>query len=213
MPHPRFATIPVYADSTGHELIPSNAVSVGTIDPIAECEARKHALDERERELHELEHQLVEWDAALHERRVNMDAAAASRREAIKHGLLADVLAKLDDLAARMDAYEEYQRANDPEFQITLPPGTDPDPDNPVVTDAGELQATKQSSSALHPEYEDPDDEPELEPPPELRRDLGDEGELPKELTQKVPPETGTEPELSGHPRNPTARPPVSMGW
>jgi hypothetical protein len=31
-----FATIPVYADSTGKQVIPGNAVSVGDFDPIAD---------------------------------------------------------------------------------------------------------------------------------------------------------------------------------
>jgi hypothetical protein len=175
----RFATVPVYADSLGNEVVPSNAVSVGTLDPVAECEARSRALDERECELNEFKHQLIEWHAALHEERVRMDSASAARRDAIKHGLLADVLSKLDVLAARMDAYEEQQRANDPENQITLPPVGDDDVvgSNEPISDEGELQSVKSSSVSRHPEYEDPDDEPELEPPPELRRDLGDDGD------------------------------------
>jgi hypothetical protein len=41
----RFYTAEVYADSTGHEVIPGNAISVGTIDPVAESTARALALD------------------------------------------------------------------------------------------------------------------------------------------------------------------------
>jgi hypothetical protein len=175
----RFATVPIYADSLGNEVVPSNAISVGTIDPVAECEARSRALDERERELNEQKHQLIEWDAALHEERCRMDATSAARRDAIKHGLLADVLSKLDGLVARMDAYEEEQRANDPELQISLPPGITADEvgDLPTsTTDEGELQASKEP---LH-QYQDPDPEPvEPEPPdvPELIEDSdGDPG-------------------------------------
>jgi hypothetical protein len=208
----RFATIPIYADSTGKELMPGNAVSVGDFDPIADSEARKRALDARERELHELEHQLVEWDAALHEQRVRMDSEGAARRDAIKHGLIRDVLSKLDALAARIDSLEERQRANDPELQITLPPGTDAADAVSDIADEGELQALKEPNH----QYLDPNPDP-VEPqppdPPELVDD-GDEGpgDLPNELTEKVPPITGTAPEFPG-PREPTARNPVGTNW
>jgi hypothetical protein len=43
----RYFTARVVCDSLGHEVIPSNAISVGTLDPVAECEARNRALDER----------------------------------------------------------------------------------------------------------------------------------------------------------------------
>jgi hypothetical protein len=203
--HEMFYTARVACDSLGNKSIPSNAISVGTIDPVADSEARKRALDERERQLHELEHQLVEWDAALHDRRVRMDSAASARRDAIKHGLIADVLSKLDAFARRLDAYEEEKRANDPENQITLPPG--------IAADEGELQALKEPNH----QYLEPNPEP-VEPqppdPPELVDD-GDEGpgDLPNELTEKVPPIPGTEPELPGRPREPTARNPVGTNW
>jgi hypothetical protein len=38
------------------------------------------------------------------------------------------------------------------------------------------------------------------------------EGDLPNELTEKVPPDPGTEPDLSGA-REPTARNPVGISW
>jgi hypothetical protein len=144
-----------------------------------------------------------------------MDSAASARRDAIKHGLIADVISKLDTLAARIDSFEEQQRANDPELQISLPPVGDDDVvgSNDPISDEGELQAQKEPNH----QYLDPNPEPEdPEPPdpPELVDD-GDEGpgDLPNELTEKVPPITGTAPEFPGRPREPTARNPVGTNW
>jgi hypothetical protein len=48
--------------------------------------------------------------------------------------------------------------------------------------------------------------------PMSYERGTGDQGDLPKELTEKVPPELGTEPSVSGA-RQPTARNPVGISW
>jgi hypothetical protein len=114
-----------------------------------------------------------------------------------------------------MDAYEETERAKYEaeeraklEEPITLPPGS---------ADEGEL--TTHPASA-------PEDEEQLaaiedEGPVPLSygklplsyvRSEG-EGDLPKELTKKVPPETGTDPEFPGRAREPEARNPIGISW
>jgi hypothetical protein len=164
----RYFTARVACDSLGHEVIPSNAISVGTLDPVAECEARKRALDERERELNERE-------CALDEREQELEARAdAITAHEARNRLLADATRKMKALNQRMDSFEEQvaeeQALN--EEPITLPPGVAADPDDPpTITDAGELQSTKPPLQR-YPER----DEPELEPPPELADSDGDPG-------------------------------------
>jgi hypothetical protein len=176
----RYFTARVVCDSLGHEVIPSNAISVGTLDPVAECEARNRALDAREHKLTEYEHDLIDLDSALNEARAD---AIAAQKDYTTRTLLADFISKLDALAARMDSFEQEQRSRNAE-PIVLPPGTDADPDNPAaavgdddvvgsnepIADEGELQASKPPLQRL-PEH----DEPELEPPPELMK--GDDGD------------------------------------
>jgi hypothetical protein len=163
--HEMFYTARVACDSLGNKVVPSNAISVGTIDPVAESTARKRALDARERQLNEQKHDLIEWRAALHEQRVRMDDASAAHRDAIKRGLLADALSRLDALAARIDAFEEQRRANDPDNQITLPPG--------ITADEGELQAQKEPNHQCLEPNPDPV-EPEPPDPPQLIEGDGD---------------------------------------
>jgi hypothetical protein len=132
--------------------------------------------------------------ASIH--KANRDLAAredvvTARERAADERDLADAIRKLDAAAARMDALEQEQQLEDPEAELTLPPGVD----------SGDMQTPIEAS--------EPEDRKQLE---EIEEDDEGPGDLPKSLTAKVPPETGTDPDLSGA-RPPTARNPAAPGW
>jgi hypothetical protein len=139
----RFATIPIYNDSNGREVIPGNAVSVGTFDPLADIEDRKRRLDERERKLNSRDR-----DLDTRERRLDAyaDSLAARDNEFKRNRLVADATRKMKALKRRMDALEEQeeQARSLPAFYEEDEGELDP-PENPLlVLDEGELQAVKE---------------------------------------------------------------------
>jgi hypothetical protein len=167
-PKRRLATVPIYNDSSGREVIPGDAVSTGDFDLIAECEDRKRRLDERERKL-----TIKECDLNIRERRLDarIDDIAARENTFSRNRLVADATRRMKALKRRMDALEEEELAKYAE-PISLPPGTDPDdpptddqgeldpPEEPMlILDEGELQAIKEPKPL---EDNDGDDDDEL---------------------------------------------------
>jgi hypothetical protein len=176
--------------------------------------------------------------------------AVAEREGAVTQveALIREFCDKVNVLEARVDAFEEQQRAEAEQEErlneepISLPPGsTDSDDGELPTSEHPQLLLDGDNDThgelALHPASR-PEDEEQLEAM-EVEDDEGpvpltyggkgpslsyvrgeadgpsaDEGpgDLPTELTKKVPPETGTEPALPG-PREPTARTPVGTEW
>jgi hypothetical protein len=152
----RFAIIPIPTDSSGREVTPGNAIFIGSRNAVMErvfdSKTRREAL-------------LLVNDAA--QARGTLQAlreekqAIAARADAIAQAedLVRELVSKVDTLTARMDEYEEEQRAkaeaeeraNDPENQIVLPPGE--------FADEGELQANKEPHQRF-PEHDGPEHEP-----------------------------------------------------
>jgi hypothetical protein len=151
-----FATIPVYADSTGKQVIPGNAVSVGDFDPIADSEARKRVLDERERQLNEKQFELIEWDAALHELADSLttrgDALAAEKAE-FKRTVADTARAYKKSQKDSLELKKQREALN--AEPITHPPG---------FADEGELQAQKEPNH----QYLEPNPEPVKPQPPDV---------------------------------------------
>jgi chromosome segregation ATPase len=136
----RYATVPIYAESLGHEVIRGNAISVGTLDPVAESDKRKRALDARERELDEREHVLDKREHNL----IELDAALTAAKDKFRREqLITDATRKMQRPKRRMDALEEEEKAKYEE-PITLPPGfTSDEGPQSFVADAGELKTER----------------------------------------------------------------------
>jgi hypothetical protein len=192
----RFAIVPIYADSTGRETTPGNAVFVGSRSAVME-----RILDSRERRIClNLVNDAAHAKDTLKSIRAREDSVATreqavqAREDALNSSLLADTIAKLDALAARMDAIEE-ELAHDPEDdELPLPPGASADPT--LLPDDGELEALRGPT--------DPDVPAAIE---DERSENDNEGDLPTELTEKIPTVTGTAPEFDpDKPRERTAR-------
>jgi hypothetical protein len=137
----RFALVPIYADSTGREAVPQNALFVGSqsavMERILDSKARREALtlindaDKVRKEKAALRADRAEFEADK--------AAFAADVDAVHEVLLNEFVSKLDALAARMDSLEA-ERARDPEDdELPLPPGS------PAPGDSGELETPKAS--------------------------------------------------------------------
>jgi hypothetical protein len=120
------------------------------------------------------------------------DLKAADRQDKVSR--LCDGIATLarrcDALTARRD--EEHEAAEQQLIKQTL--DALPDPDDPHWENAGELTTLGQT-----------------EPKFEEQLEAADQGDLRRELTEKVPVDPGTDPDLSGS-REPTARTPAAFG-
>jgi hypothetical protein len=103
----------------------------------------------------------------------------------------------MDAVAARFDALEQEEKLDSEEAELTLPP---PGYDAPGEHDSGDMQSPVEPS--------EPEDLEQLE----ATEDDEGPGDLPKSLTAEVPPDLGTDPEISGA-RQPTARNPAAPGW
>jgi hypothetical protein len=147
----RFATVPIYADSSGREVIPKDAVTTGTIDLIAECDDRKRRLDERDRKLN-----IRECEQNIRERQLDARTdSIASRENAFKRNVrLKDAVKLMKSLKARMDSIEEEERARNEE-PITLPPGSDLD--NELEGSADEGDPTVKEAPNEHDDADDID--------------------------------------------------------
>jgi hypothetical protein len=158
----RFAIIPIHADSAGNEAVPGNAIFVGSrsavMERILDSKARRESLTL----INDAEHVRKEKRAVAAQRkevdtqRKEVDARADAVSQA--EDVIRQLCGMIDSFGRRLDSYEETQRAKadaeDPENQITLPPNEHTLLD-PVLSDEGELQATKKAP--YHPQYEDPD--------------------------------------------------------
>ena len=147
-------------------------------------------------------HHTAEEELELH--RISADSIAIIRK-ATQDLKVADKLARfnngLDTLTRRMDAFvarrNKRRKADAEREQQEIQRQLDamPDPEEPSWETAGEL--TPASPSA--PKYEE-------------QLEASDQGDLPRELTQEVPVDPGTDPEISGS-RDPSARNPVGISW
>jgi hypothetical protein len=234
MPDPNdydeFAIVPVYADSAGRKATPQNAIFSGSRNAVME-----RIIDSRTRResltlLNEAKHIREEKRALVAER-----ADVAKRTDAVTQAedLIRQLCDQIGTLTARVDAFEEAQRAKDqeeerardPDNQITLPPGSDSsalgltrdqldEPEHPLldpelVADEDDPQAMQTHGElTIHPPTA-PEDREQLAAA--LEDDEG-EGDLPPELTAKAPPIPGTAPEFP-KPREPTVRNPVGTNW
>jgi hypothetical protein len=188
----RYAIIKIATDSTGREVTYPDTVCVGSYNAVMErvfdTKQRREALTLK----NDAEHARGTLQAMREEKR-----AIAARADAVAQAedLIRQLCDAVNTLTARIDSFEEEQRAQAEaeerarnEEPITLPPGADPDPDNRPIADEGELQAAKEP----RPQYQDPDPEPvEPEPPepPELIEDDDGDGDPGAVLPQApIPP-------------------------
>jgi hypothetical protein len=135
--------------------------------------------------------------------------ALAERADAVAQAedLIRQLVGMVDAVTTRIDAFEENQRAQlEAEEQaaasaaeFALPPGV-ADEDEPPFHPAGDLHAVSPST---------PEDEEQLAAGDS---DDDNEGDLPNELLEDVPPVTGTDPEFPG-PRELETRNPVGISW
>jgi hypothetical protein len=215
-----FDIVPVYADSTGRKARAQNAIFSGSRNAVMERIIDSRQRRESLRLLNDAKHIREEKravDSARKEVAMRVDAVTQAE------DLIRQLCDKVGTLTARMDSFETErgakvdaeERANDPDNQITLPPGSTRDqldePENPLLEpelptgDADETHGELTTHPATGPEdreqlaaaSEDDDEGP---------------GDLPSELTEKTTPITGTEPEIPG-PREPTVRNPVGTNW
>jgi hypothetical protein len=155
-----------------------------------ECARREDSVSARERNV------LALADAVQQEE----DEHKAAEDEA-RAAVIADLTRKIDAFSARLDAYEAELNKDPDDDLLPLPPdlrrSQELAPPGPV-DDSGDLQASE------GPDYPRSEEEAQLLHPP------GDdaEGDLPAELTEKVTPSPGTDPDLTA--RAPTSHIPAS---
>jgi hypothetical protein len=146
----RFAIVPIYADSTGREAVPQNALFVGSqkvvMERILDSKARRQALTL----INDAEHAKGTISGIRErERAVALrEADVTAREDALARALLADALGKLDALTHRFDTIEA-ERAYDPDDdELPLPP----------MSDDGPLEALikPQDQNALEPDLRSP---------------------------------------------------------
>ena len=100
----RFAIVPIITDSRGNEVVPANAIVVGSQSAVME-----HVLDSRAR------NDAVTLVHKAKEARKTIDSieerkqAVEEREDSVRGSLMQDVISKLDALAQRIDAYETEQ--------------------------------------------------------------------------------------------------------
>jgi hypothetical protein len=122
----QFAIIPIYSDSLGARAVPSDALFVGSrsavMERIVDSKARRDALTlindaDRVRR----DRQALKADQAAFKAD---QAAFAGAVESVQDALIGQFTAKVDALAARMDAIEQ-ERSRDPDDDLLpSPPGT-----------------------------------------------------------------------------------------
>jgi hypothetical protein len=130
----RFAIVPIYADSTGREAAPQNAMFVGSqsavMERILDSKARRTALSI----INDAEHAkgtlqaIRDREAAVSKR----EASVQAREDAMAARELQDALRKFDTTLARFDEYEAKVTHDPDDDDLPLPPGidgTDPSPD------------------------------------------------------------------------------------
>jgi hypothetical protein len=220
----RVAVIPLVVDSTGREIVPSNAILHGSYTTIAE-----RIVDSKQRR--ECLRLVNEADSVREEKRAlaAMREEIAARADAVTQAetLIRQLCDQVNTLTARVDAFEEEQRAKAEEEEqakasvddYSLPLGAT-DPDEAATSDPDDPPGAGDAGDETHGELI-------THPPtaPEDREQLGaleddegpssyvkGEGDLPAKLTKEVPPEPGTEPEFP-EPRQPSARNPVGVSW
>jgi uncharacterized coiled-coil protein SlyX len=213
----RIAVVDIIHDSLGREVIPPNTRFYGdeslVMSRIVGSKARQRDLQI----INDAEHAKNTLQAVREEK-----AAIAKRADAVTQAetLIRQLCDKVDTLTARMDSYEETQRAKSEEEErlrnaepITLPPGSSRDeldePEHPLL--GPELSDTGDETHGeltIHPATR-PAHREQLEASED---DDEGPGDLPPELTAKTPPNLGTDPALPGS-REPTVRNPVGTNW
>lgn len=141
----RFAVVPIYADSTGREAAPQNALFVGSqsavMERILDSRARRTALsiindaEHAKGTLHSIRQR--ERDVADREEAVKKREDAQTARE------LQDAMRKFDTTLARFDIYEAELNHDPDDDELPLPPGSGDD---------GELEASHPPSRDKHTE-------------------------------------------------------------
>ena len=150
----RFAIVPIISDSRGNEVVPANAIMVGSQSAVME-----HVLDSNARN----DAVTLVKDAAkalgtletIQER----EQSVAEREDSVRHSLMQDFIGQLDALAQRIDSLEVEQ-----EEQAKLA-AYDPDDDHlpsPPVSvatgDDGDLQSPTAAPSETGPDLPIGDD-------------------------------------------------------
>jgi hypothetical protein len=141
-PADKFAIVPIYADSSGSEVKFPNAIMTGDMSAVMARVKDSKQMREDLRISNEAD-QVRRDKAAL---KVREDALRADEAnfsaavESVQDALISQFSAKVDALAARMDAIEA-ERSRDPDDDLLpSPPGTPVSPGSPVPDD-GNLQS------------------------------------------------------------------------
>lgn len=191
MPEPRdfnrFAIVPVYADSTGHEAVPQNAMFVGSqssiMERVLDSRARRTALTLINDAAHARE---FLTRIAQRERDVAArEDAVTSYEDSVRRTVVQDFIGKLDALASRLDSLEQ-QAAHDPDDD-ELPPGlTGPSVDDSEGDLPPEIERRTPPGSGTDP-IPDPRDLAHPQKPQQQPAAIeDDEHSLPSAMTKEV---------------------------
>jgi hypothetical protein len=190
---------------------PANSILIGPLDMLME-----QIPDTRAR--HEAEARLA--DAQVHAAQITemQDATRAIQVAAFCDGVTR--------LAHRLDGYEQRQAAREREDQEQRELEEAQRKGEQIQLALDALEATFHPSGDLHTvDPSEPQREEQIQQsdaggvplsygnvPMSYERRTEAEGDLPNELTEKVPPDPGTDPDLSGA-REPEAKNPVGISW
>jgi hypothetical protein len=143
----RFAIVPIYADSTGREAVPPNAICHGSrsmiMERVLDSSTRRAALDLLN------DAAIAYWDKERVNQLEARETGVKMREDAIRTrddahtiAMLTHAVKTLDALSARLDALEAELNKDPDEDVLSEPPTPPPGTGLP---DDGDLQALKES--------------------------------------------------------------------